>query len=386
MFRSDLISNEPVQDYVWRRSQEFEQPRTHEPLASTTTNSSSMPWRLKKNADLYATNVAVNETTTPLSEGLTVPSKPKPCRVDQDSDGNGVDVSAELRYDQSPALSNAFSGHPTLPRASGNSIAVDVEAALISSTNERLKESPRALDFAVVKQRVERSLGLTSDFWGRDEQDEWFLKSKTIIKMAVVGFRVITSRYSTDENASQEDWVERTDNPPPKNATWMLRYFTSSQESPSSIMKSPSSMLWRTKTDLGFYTPDVNYNLPTGRAALNRIYQNTKGQRIDIPKELHVNPGLINEIRDREPRLCNSHHLVRGCTKGFCSYDHNSVLSDREFEALMYLSRCQLCPQGSACTFEKCIKGHMCPNGKNCRHGNDCRWADLHGIDTAVAT
>jgi hypothetical protein len=247
VFRSDFISNEPVQHKFWRRSQEFEKPPTHEPWASATANSSSMPWRPKKNADLYDTNVAVNETTTPASEGLVVPSKPKPCEVDQDSDGNGVDVSAELRYDQSSAFSTASSDQPTLPRASGSLTAVDVEAALISSTNERLKESPRALDFAVVKQRVERSLGLTSDFWGRGEQDEWFLKSKNIIKMAVVSFRVTTSQYSTDEIASQEDWVERTDNPPPKNATWMLRYFTSTQESPSSIMKSPSSMLWRTK-------------------------------------------------------------------------------------------------------------------------------------------
>jgi hypothetical protein len=237
VFRSDFISNEPVQHNVWRRSQEFEKPPTHEPSASTTTYSSSMPWRPKKNADLYDTNIAVNETTTPASEGLVLPSKPKPCEVDQDSDGNGVDVSAELRYDQSPALSTPPSGQPTLPRASGSPTAVDVEAALISSTNERLKESPRALDFAVVKQRVERSLGLTSDFWGRGEQDEWFLKSKNIIKMAVVSFCVTTSRYSTDEIASQEDWVERTDHPPPKNATWMLRYFTSTQESPSSIMK-----------------------------------------------------------------------------------------------------------------------------------------------------
>ena len=274
-----------MQDYVWRRSQEFEQPRTHVPLASTTTNGSSMPWRPKKNADLYATNVAVNETTTPLSEGLIVPSKPKPCEVDQDSDGNGVDVSAELRYDQPPALSNASSGQPTLPRANGSPTAVDVEAALISSTNERLKESPKALDFAVVKQRVERLLGLTSDFWGRDDQDEWFLKSKTVIKMTVVGFRVTTSPYSTDEVASQEDWVERTNNPPPKNATWMLRYFTSTQESPSSIMKSPSSMHWRTKKDVCFYTPGVNYTLPTGRAALNHIYQNSKDNESTFPRK-----------------------------------------------------------------------------------------------------
>ena len=178
--------------------------------------------------------------------------------------------------------------------------------------------------------------------------------------------------------------MEKTDNPPPGNATWMLRYFTSTQESPSSIMKSPSSMRWRIKKEPCFNTQSVKYDLPN--AAFSHIYRNSKGQRIDIPKELHVDLDLLNDIRDRDPRLCNPHHLVHGCTKGDCFYDHDSVLSDREFEALIYLSRRQRCLYGSACTLQKCIKGHMCLNGKNCKHGNDCRFADLHGIDTAVAT
>jgi len=193
VFRSNSLANELMRHYGKHRSEEFEQQRAHESLASATTNNSSMPLRPPKNADLYATNVAANESTTPMSEGLIVPSKPKLCDVGQDSDGNGVDVSAELYYDQSSALYTASSGQPMLPRASGSPTAVEVEDALIVSTNERLKESPGSLDFGVVKQRVERLLGLTSDFWGRGEQDEWFLKSKNIIKMAVVSFRIITS-------------------------------------------------------------------------------------------------------------------------------------------------------------------------------------------------
>lgn len=59
-----------------------------------------------------------------------------------------------------------------------------VEDALIRRTNERLQESPKALDFGVVKQRVEQELGLLPDFW---DDEQWFLKSKNIIKMAVVG-------------------------------------------------------------------------------------------------------------------------------------------------------------------------------------------------------
>lgn len=190
MFRSDFISNEPVQDYGWRRHQEFEQPRTYEPLVSTAIASSSLQWR--KNPDLYATNAAVNENELmSLSEGWTVPPKAKPYQVGQDSDRNGVNVSAEIYDDEWPTLSHASSGHATLRRDCRTPADIDVENALIISTNERLKESPRALDFAVVKQKAERSLGLTSDFWGR-EQDEWFLKSKTIIKMAVVGFPCVS--------------------------------------------------------------------------------------------------------------------------------------------------------------------------------------------------
>lgn len=374
VFRSEFIGKESMQP--WRRSQDVDQLRSLEPSPSITNNTSSTPWRPKKNADLYAAGVAINKAAAPVSEELIDLSSPKPSETDQDSDGNGVDVSADLHDDQSLASSTAASGQLTPPRSGESPTAMDVEAALISSTNQRLRESPMALDFGVVKQRVEQELGLTPDFWGKDEHDEWFLKSKKIIKMAI------------------EDWVERTDNPPPKNATWMLRFFTSTEESPSSIMRNPSSMLWRTRRDPGFYKPNpaasqstghASTDQPTDRAVSDYISQNFEGLRIDMPTELHVNPTLINALRDREPRFCNAHHLVRGCTNPYCSYDHDSVLNEREFEALLCLSRSQRCPQGSACTWVKCTKGHMCPNGRNCKFGNSCKFADLHGIDTEVA-
>ena len=158
-------------------------------------------------------------------------------------------------------------------------------------------------------------------------------------------------------------------------------------------MRNPSSKLWRTKVDLGLSTTDAAINHPldapltktVSHEATYYISQNAKGQRIDVPNSFNVHPALLNELRNRNPRLCNYHHLLRDCNDRFCPYDHNSTLTAREFEALTYLSRSQRCPQGSACV-ERCIKGHMCPSGRNCRHGTACRHADLHDIDTAVAT
>ena len=167
----------------------------------------------------------------------------------------------------------------------------------------------------------------------------------------------------------------------------MLRYFTSPDESPSTVMRKPASMLWRTKRDSDFYKQTARASTPPVRTIPDRVYQNSKGQRIDVPKQLHVNPALLFEIRDRHPRLCNAHHLFRSCTKGdYCPYDHHSKLTDRELEALVFISRSQVCPQGSACTFGKCTKGHMCLNGDSCKHGNSCRFGDLHDIDTEIAT
>lgn len=188
----------------------------------------------------------------------------------------------------------------------------------------------------------------------------------------------------------------------------MLRYFASGQ-SPSAVMRSASAKLWRTRVDLDVPIPDPSdvstpitgtSDTPNPISSPNRntsitptndrespscIFQNRRGQRIDVPKELHVAPVLFNELKRRNPRLCNSHHLLGSCTNIFCPYDHNSILSDHEFGALLSLSRSQRCPQGSACT-DPCFKGHMCPNGRSCRHGNDCRFSDLHGIDTAIVT
>lgn len=122
----------------------------------------------------------------------------------------------------------------------------------------------------------------------------------------------------------------------------------------------------------------------TGGLINDRIFQNSKGQRIDVPTELHPDPAAINSVRDRDPRFCNAHHLLRACFQSYCPYDHDTELTKREFEALLSVSRGQRCPQGSACKVAKCTKGHMCPNGPNCRFGSGCKYADLHGMDTEI--
>ena len=150
-----------------------------------------MSWRPKKHVAVPTTNVATNETVTPVSQDLIDLLENKTTEIDQDSDGEGVNVSADANGSHSPASSAAASGQPTPPQASRRPTTAEVEAALINTTNECLRENPLALDFGVVKQRVEKSLGLTPGFWGTDGHDEWFLKSKNIIKMAIVSFRVI---------------------------------------------------------------------------------------------------------------------------------------------------------------------------------------------------
>ena len=149
-------------------------------------------------------------------------------------------------------------------------------------------------------------------------------------------------------------------------------------------MKSPAAALWRTKRDS---SPPETSQSPEPRVVPkvpHGISRNRHGQRVDIPTELHVSPAVADQIRDRKPRLCNKHHLLGECNKAECTYDHVSELSNRELEALMYLSRCQPCPHGSACTSARCTRGHMCPNGRPCTWGKACNFAKLHGIDTEV--
>ena len=367
VFNSDFISNQPaLQPNTWRKSQDVEHLRTSGQASSITVDSPAMPWRPRNWGEMLTDKVPRNGNAAVGSRRPPAVSQPKGAEVDEDSDGEGVEISAKLQdilLSGSPQPSS--SQIPTTRRTSSPNPDV-VVATLISCTNERLEESPKALDFGVVKQRVEQRLGLPPGFWGRDESNQWYSRSKNVIKMAV------------------EDWVERTNNFPPLNATWMLHHFTSTDQAPSAILRDPASAIWRTICDNDSARPSVRLKQTSVREVPNRIYRNKDGQRIDIPVDLSTRSRIANELRDREPRLCNTYHLVRQCFRPNCPYDHDSVLSDSEHEALMYLSRCQPCPNGSGCTMIDCTRGHMCPNGSHCSRGSSCRFAKLHSIDTSI--
>ena len=156
IFRSDMISsNDPVAYRVRRMSQEFEQPQNQDSWSKTASYPTAMVYR---------------------------------SRANRDNDRESSDALDEQRGDPLAELSSSSSSQTTMPRPRTGATAAAIEATLISCTNERLTLSPKALDFGVVKQSVEQILGLPPDFWGKSENDEWFLKSKNIIKMAVVSY------------------------------------------------------------------------------------------------------------------------------------------------------------------------------------------------------
>ena len=418
VFRSDLISSEPVRNLVWRRSQDLESQRTRDPVGGTAVDGDSTRWASRGNYQgLYATNPAVSEIACPVSKELAFLSRPRVLEAEHDGTENNINASEHLQGGPRSASSNTPSS-PAPRGSSGESpTAGEIAAALIASTNKLLQRFPKNLDFGAVKQGAEQRLGVSPEFLGKHEGDTWFSVSKNIIKMAVVSLNVVRCWSLTDMVGPQEDWVERTDNPPPGNATWMLRYFNR-QESPSAIMQSHSSQFWRTTIDLdltlNFRTSDADVphrhvfnqsepmvKLPPnlldkinagsqpcpfskGRQGPRGVYQNPQGQRVDVPNQLNLNPHMAKELRQRKVRLCNAHHLLDSCPNGNCPYDHESVLTDDEFEALLCLSRSVRCPFGSACT-HVCCKGHMCPYGRKCRYGYDCKFSDLHDIDTTVS-
>lgn len=380
VFRSALIANDSMRQHDSRKSQDLEPLRAQ--VLFPINGSSYIPWRSKDSGELNEIYGVMDEKTVLSFKQKTAAFKPEQSPADQDSDQSSTNTPAELQYDPLVATTAAplSSLIPTI--ANRMPTESEVEAVLISSTNQKLLLSPAALDFGVVKAMAAQRLGLELNFWGRSDQDEWHVKSKKIIKAAVVSFLSYDFWVFTDVINFQEDWVERTDNPPPKNATWMLHHFPPGQ-SPSSVMRSFSARSWRTKKET-LSSMDTSPSTEPHRYSF--VFQNSKGQRVDVPQELDVSLGLINELRNRKPRLCNTFYLKGSCNMEACPYDHTTALSNRELEALMCLSRSVRCPQGSACADTKCTKGHMCANGRKCKHGNDCRFADFHGMDTEVAT
>lgn len=79
-----------------------------------------------------------------------------------------------------------------------------------------------------MKRRAEQKLGTDANIWGASEEDFWFSRSKRLIKWTV------------------EQWLERTNNPLPGNATWLFKHFPAGK-STSSILKKANAVEWRTQ-------------------------------------------------------------------------------------------------------------------------------------------
>lgn len=197
----------------------------------------------------------------------------------------------------------------------------------------------------------------------------------------------------------QEDWIIETNNPPPKNATWILYYFRGDGRSPAAIMRALRLFNTRTQnqsddsdsSEGGHVQPRLSPDLSMGGYAhesllssLRTVHFNIKGERLDVPLWLNPDREVGERLQNYRPRLCNYHYLIGKCTTENCAYAHDMSLTYDELKALAFLSRTQRCTAGTSCAWPYCTRGHMCPNGTECRHGRFCRFIDTHGIDTTI--
>lgn len=114
------------------------------------------------------------------------------------------------------------------------------------------------------------------------------------------------------------------------------------------------------------------------------VYQNSKGQRIDVPTKISYDKEALYKLRGSSKKLCNRFYLGR-CPYGErCQFDHEPVFSRLELHTLRYFARCNPCFLGSSCQLGDCTNGHMCPYSDNCDMAG-CRFKDMHKIDTEVA-
>lgn len=101
---------------------------------------------------------------------------------------------------------------------------------------------------------------------------------------------------------------------------------------------------------------------PERRPVCSPIALNKLDQRIDLklPK-----PSLEDQerfdIRSRNRKLCNEHHLRSNCNKPRCTYDHESIV-DGVYLALRIKARKIPCSIGPNCRRHDCFGSHHCPN------------------------
>lgn len=180
VFRSDFISSEPTPYRVIHDSEDTEPAGPHKPW----------PWISKKSAASYATPEATGHTPmfeeawNPYDSALQSQTRPQDTSHVPAQPSNKISDWSQPLTPSSPSQvpQVQFENQESMPTTTA------VEEALIRATFERLQQSPKALDFGVVKQRVEQELGLSPAFW---DDEVWFLRSKNIIKYTVVSVNTL---------------------------------------------------------------------------------------------------------------------------------------------------------------------------------------------------
>ncbi|KAK5269787.1 hypothetical protein LTR96_005485 [Exophiala xenobiotica] len=108
--------------------------------------------------------------------------------------------------------------------------------------------------------------------------------------------------------------------------------------------------------------PSMTEPHPERRPVCSPIALNKLDQRIDLKLP---RPSLEDQerfdIRSRNRRLCNDHHMRSNCNKADCPYDHEPIV-DGVYLALRLKARKIPCSIGPNCRRHDCYGSHHCPN------------------------
>lgn len=164
VFRDSLLSNDGSQINIPTNSSSV----LDEPDVGKTSHASLLPWTFsgKNEGHRHAQHIPLvtTDNRTPSS--------------------NNSAAHHELQYGVDARSNEEFVSREA---AQGNQPDDrEIVGALVSATRQILDRTPRALDFGAVKAQAEQLYGLRPDFWGTSEKDKWFLRSKNVIKWAVV--------------------------------------------------------------------------------------------------------------------------------------------------------------------------------------------------------
>lgn len=156
VFRGELISSQPKHLHTRQRSVEADEAHARESSSVSKLGTPALPWRPKVNPGQHSSNATL-----------------------QSYDPNDL-----------IDMSSGSSGRGTPILRSGTPTAEEIVTALVCSAVERLKQTPLDINFGVVKAMAAQKLGVSINFWGTNDQYEWFSKSKNIIKKTTVSVSI----------------------------------------------------------------------------------------------------------------------------------------------------------------------------------------------------